>query len=139
MERVRTLPKLRRKREAETVEPHRSTLSGFEGRRRVDAHVLAAALASQDRHGVGRYLGMVQQVILPADAGELRLLLLLGYARHVVGILAVDSDQIRLCDVRERRLREELRPRNAPVPRDDAVFAEVLLVEERRGAETLQR
>src|SRR5262245_12991877 len=139
MERVRTLAKLRRKRQAETVEPHRSTFRGFEGRRRVDALVVAAALASQEKNGVGRNLGMVQQVILPADAGQLRLLLLLGHPRHVVWILAVDSDQIRLRDVRERRLREELRPRDAPVSGDDAVFAEVLLVEEGRCAKTLQR
>src|SRR6476646_10690394 len=82
---------------------------------------------------------MMKQEVLPADAGELRLLLLIGHARHVVGVFAVDADQIRLRDVGERRLREELRPRETTGARDDTVLAEMLFVEEGCGAEMLQR
>src|SRR5439155_25014730 len=56
-------------------------------------------------------------------------------SRQVVGVLPVDAHEVGAYRVRERRLREELRPGNAAIPRDEAVFAEMLLVKEDTRAE----
>src|SRR5262249_1762692 len=126
-------------RQSETVEADRTATRRFERRRRVNALVVAAALSEEKWQRVARHLRDVQQVILIAHFCELGLLRVGGQAGHVIGILAVDADEILPRLIRERRLREELGPRYASVAAHEAVFAEVLFVEKHRRTEILER
>ena len=79
----------------------------------------------------GTHLGDVQQIILIADLGELGPFLVRAHAGHVIGILAVQADQVFACRFGQGRLGEEIR--QTRVAAHQAVFAEMLLVEKGAG------
>ena len=116
--------------QAQAVESDRPAPRRLQRRRGVDTLIVAAALRQEERQRGGTHLCVGQQEVLIADAGQRGGLLLEAQAGHVVGVLAVQSDQIAACVGGERGFRQELVPRKPPIPRHKAVFAEVLLVEE---------
>src|SRR5437660_445756 len=135
MKRVRRLTESFLELEPETVEAHRPAARRFKRRRRVDALVVTAALAEKERQRLGRHLREFQQELLPADLRERRDFLLGAHRRHVVRVLAVQPNQIAPRGAGERRLREELWPRETAVPRHQPVVAEMIPVEEDRRPE----
>src|SRR5262249_17489111 len=136
VERVRRLAeRLAALRQVQTVEADRPAQRRLERRRRVDAFVVAPALASEKQDRVRMNLRVLQQEILPADLREQRHLLVGAHFGEVIRILPVQPNQILAHRVGQRRLGQELRPGNPAVAGDDAVLAEMLLVEEHAGTE----
>ena len=155
VERVGVFPEPFLELQPQSVEPCRPAARGLEGGRRIDALVVASPLPAEKQNGVGVNLRVLEQKVLPADLRQRGDLLFRAHAGHVVRIVSVDANEIVADRVRERRVAEELRPCSrrrslrgrAPSAAssrrtdDQAVFAEMLLVEEHRRAkiERLER
>ena len=56
---------------------------------------------------------------------------------EIIRVATVQPDEIFSRGFRQRRFREELRPRDSSVSSDEAVFTEVFLVEEHRRPEVV--
>ena len=139
MKRVRRFAELFLERQAETVEADRAAPRGLERRRRIHPFVVAATLSQEERQRVRRHLRVLQEEVLPADSRERCELLLSAHARKIVRILAVEANQIVAGVFRQRHLPQKLRPREAAVSSDEAILAEMLLVEEHRRPELRER
>src|SRR5580704_7965817 len=117
------------------IETYQPVLRGFKRRRRVHALVVSATVAQEKGERLRTHLRDVQQIVLVTYFGELGELTLRTHSLQIIGIFAMQANQVLARGIGERRFGEELR--QARVALDENILAEVLFVEECPACQTM--
>ena len=104
MQRVRGFAETFFELQPESIEADGVVLGGFERGHGVDVLVVASALAQEKRNGVGHNFCDFEQKILVAHLRQLGFFFFEAHPGHVIGILAVQANQVGARGVCERCL-----------------------------------